>query len=251
MNRALAAVARIGDAWDATAAATVATPRSVRAALGVRRHRRVGLVAAAVMLLAYPASIGDLVVSASGRFTGIPVFQTAWEQLFQARAPYLFEPVLAVHPTQHVAVFLSPLNLLLGAIVAALVGSNVAVAGLAALQAASCRRTRYARLLAVLPAFLLGFACCVPTFLLVLGSGTAAALLPVLIPLRPVFYPFTLLLLIGTLVWGASRLSKRPATDESAGRNAAHSDSDLANHDPQQDGPPSGHGSSPQRRPSP
>jgi hypothetical protein len=61
----------------------------------------------------------------------------------------------------------------------------------------------------VLPAFLLGFACCVPTFLLVLGSGTAAALLPVLIPLRPVFYPLTLLMLTGTLVWGTSR-SERP-----------------------------------------
>jgi hypothetical protein len=178
----------------------------VRAALAVRRHRRIGLFAAAVVLVAYLFSIGDLAVSASGRFTGVPVFQTAWEQLFRARAPYLFEPVLALHPTQHVAVFLSPFNLLLGAVAAALVGCNVAVAGLAALQAASCRRTSYGRLLGVLPAFLLGLACCVPTFLLVLGAGTAAALLPVLIPLRPVFYPLTLLMLISTLVWGASRI---------------------------------------------
>lgn len=239
MNKALAAVARVGDALDTTIAATVATPRRLRAALAMRRHRRVGVVAAAVVLLAYLFSIGDLVVSVSGRFAGVPVFQTAWEQVFRARAPYLFEPVLAVHPTQYVAVFLSPVNLLLGAIVAALVGCNVAVAGLAAQQAASfCRRTRYARLLAVLPAFLLGFACCVPTFLLVLGSSTAAALLPVLIPLRPVFYPLTLLLLVSTLVWGASRLGTRPVTDESARSSAADSDSDLANHDPQQDGPP-------------
>jgi hypothetical protein len=61
----------------------------------------------------------------------------------------------------------------------------------------------------LLPAFLLGFACCVPTFLLVLGAGTAAALLPVLIPLRPAYYPLTLLLLTGTLVWGASRISRQ------------------------------------------
>lgn len=210
MNRLVTALARAGDAWDTTLAATVATPRRVRAALAVRRHRRIGLIAAVVVLVAYLFSIGDLAVSASGRFTGVPVFQTGWEQLFEARAPYLFEPVLALHLSPHVAVFVSPVNLLLGAVVAALVGCNVAVAGLAARQAVSCRRTRYARLLGVLPAFLLGFACCVPTFLLVLGTGTAAALLPVLIPLRPVFYPLTLLMLISTLVWGASRIG-RPA----------------------------------------
>ncbi|MFI2347142.1 hypothetical protein ACH492_08800 [Streptomyces sp. NPDC019443] len=206
MKMLLAGLARTGDAWDASVAATAATPRIVRTALAVRRHRRIGLFAAAVVLVAYLLSIGDLAVSASGRFTGVPVFQTDWEQLFQARAPYLFEPVLALHPSSYVEVFLSPLNLLLGAIVAALVGCNAAIAGLAARQGTSCRRTRYARLLGVLPAFLLGFACCVPTFLLVLGAGTAAALLPVLIPLRPVFYPLTLVVLISTLVWGASRI---------------------------------------------
>ncbi|WP_435057734.1 hypothetical protein [Streptomyces sp. bgisy060] len=211
MNRLGTALARAGDAWDAGIAATAATPRRVRAALAVRRHRRIGLVSALVVLTAYLFSIGDLQVSPSGRFTGAPVIQTAWDRLFEVRAPYLFEPVLAWHPTQHVAVFLSPLNLLFGTVVAALVGCNIAVAGLAARQQASCRRPRagYARLLGVLPAFLLGFACCVPTFLLVLGTGTAAALLPVLIPLRPVFYPLTLLMLISTLVWGASRL-RRP-----------------------------------------
>ncbi|MCP3818516.1 hypothetical protein NLX86_10415 [Streptomyces sp. A3M-1-3] len=100
--------------------------------------------------------------------------------------------------------------LLLAAVVAALVGCNVAVAGPAARQAASCRRpggrAGHTRLLGVLPAFLIGFACCVPTVLLVFGTGTAAALLPVLLPLRPLFYPLTLVTLIVTLVWGTSRI---------------------------------------------
>ncbi len=93
------------------------------------------------------------------------------------------------HPSSHLAVFLSPVNLLLGAVVAALVGCNIAVAAHAARQAASCRRTRYARLLGVLPAFLLGFACCVPTFLLVLGASTAAALLAGPDPAAPGLLP--------------------------------------------------------------
>ncbi|MEU3091372.1 hypothetical protein ACWCQ0_41955 [Streptomyces massasporeus] len=212
MSRLLTALARAGDAWDAAVAALKATPGRVRAALAVRRHRRTALIAASLTLLVYQFSIGDLAVSASGRFTGAPVFRTAPGQLLQVRAPYLFEPVLAWHPSSHLVILLSPVNLLLGAVVAALVGCNIAVAAHAARQAASFRRTRYARLLGVLPAFLLGFACCVPTFLLVLGASTAAALLPVLIPLRPVFYPLTLLMLSGTLVWGTSRTSRpRPS----------------------------------------
>ncbi|MFE3645250.1 hypothetical protein ACFXOM_30465 [Streptomyces sp. NPDC059169] len=213
MSGLLTAFVRAGDAWDAAAAAIKAAPGRARVALGVRRRRRAALIAASLTLLVYLFSVGDLAVSVSGRFTGAPVFQAAPGQLLEVRAPYLFEPVLAWHPTSHVAVLLSPVNLLLGAAVAALVGCNIAVAAHAAQQAASCRRTRCARLLGVLPAFLLGFACCVPTFLLVLGASTAAALLPVLIPLRPVFYPLTLVMLTATLVWGtsqATRTTRRP-----------------------------------------
>jgi hypothetical protein len=172
VNSLLVGFAKVGDAWDATLAAATAAPRRVRAAVAVRSHRRTGLIAGGVVLVAYLFSVGDLVVSASGRFTGTPAFQTAPEQMFKARAPYLFEPVLAVHPTPYAALFLSPVNLLLAGVVAALVGCNAAAAALAARQAASW----------------------------------AAALLPVLIPLRPVFYPLTLVMLIATLVWGTSRI---------------------------------------------
>jgi len=57
----------------------------------------------------------------------------------------------------------------------------------------------------------------VPTFLLVLGASTAAALLPVLIPLRPVFYPLTLLMLTGTLMWGTSRTGRSRRRTRHAG----------------------------------
>ncbi|WP_257578374.1 hypothetical protein [Streptomyces sp. JJ38] len=208
MSGPLTALAKAGDAWDATVTAIAATPGRTRAALAVRGPRRAALIAGALTLVVYLFSIGDLTVSGSGRLSHAPALRAAPEQLFQARAPYLFEPVLAWQPTGHVAVLLSPVNLALGGLVAALVGANLAVAVHAAHQAVSCRRTRYARLAAVFPAFLLGFACCVPTFLLVLGAGTAAALLPVLVPLRPVFYPLALALLTGTLVWGAARAGR-------------------------------------------
>jgi hypothetical protein len=154
----------------------------------------------------YLLSIGDIAVSASGRWSGAELVRFAPQGLFRPRAPYLFEPVVAVHPGAHVALFLSPIKLLLGLILAVLVTANLTVAVHAARQAVACRRPGYGRVLGVLPAFLLGFACCVPTFVLALGAGTAAAILPVLLPLRSFFYPLTVVLLVTALVWGASRL---------------------------------------------
>jgi hypothetical protein len=55
-------------------------------------------------------------------------------------------------------------------------------------------------------ALLTGVVCCVPAFLVVLGSSTAAVLLPVVAPLRMLFYPLSLVLLAAALVWGTRRL---------------------------------------------
>ncbi|EST38284.1 hypothetical protein N566_08295 [Streptomycetaceae bacterium MP113-05] len=203
MNRAASALARVGDGWDGAVRALAATPRQLRFALAVRRRRRAGAIVAAVLLVGYLAAIGDLVFSASGRWAGTPFLTTAWEQLWSVRAPYLFEPVLALR-TPYAALFLSPLNVLLGALVAVVAGANVAVA-LTARDEAACRVPRargLARLWGVLPVFLLGFACCVPAFLLAVGTGVAAAALPFVLPLRPVFYPLTLVLLTVSLVLG-------------------------------------------------
>lgn len=207
----LAALAKLGYTWDGLAAAVRATPRRAGAVLAVRRHRHRAVVVAGVVLVSYLFSIGDLAISTTGRWVDAPLLRAVPENLLDSRAPYLFEPVLALYPNAHFVVFFSPLNLLLGAIVAVLAGCNVAVAGYAA-QLTACRWPGYGRLLGVLPAFLLGFACCMPVLLLALGTATGAALLPLLLPLRPVFYPLTLALLVSALVWGTHRLvSRRPA----------------------------------------
>jgi len=222
VNGPLLAMARVlgkvGDGWDAVAAAIRQAPRAVRDALAVRGQRRIALVTTAVVLVLYLASIGDIAVSASGRWAAAPWARFEPGGLWRPRAPYLFEPVLELHPGAHVAVFLSPINTLLGLLVALLVGANIALAVHSARPAVACRRPGYSRVLGALPAFLLGFACCVPTFVLALGASTAAAVLPVLLPLRPVFYPLTLVLLLGALVWGAARL-RHPAAASSRSRS--------------------------------
>ncbi|KUL35440.1 hypothetical protein [Streptomyces regalis] len=207
MNRVVAVLSRVGDAWDRAAHAVAATPSRLRRALSVRRRRRIALVTGAVLLVLYLTAIGDLVFSPSGRWAGMPFAQTEWDRVFSTRAPYLFEPVLVLR-TPYMALFLSPVNVLLGAVVAGLAAANIAVAP-AARDETVCRAPRargLTRLLGVLPAFLLGFACCVPAFLLALGTGTAAAVLPFVVPLRPVFYPLSLVLLTVSVVWGARKL---------------------------------------------
>ncbi|MGH3863801.1 hypothetical protein [Actinokineospora sp.] len=206
MSRLVTAVARVGDAADTALAAVRATPRRTGAALAVRRYRLAGIVAAIVALVLYLLAIGDIALGGRSAATWIEVVPDWTERLFHARAPYLFEPVLAIQPLPWLTVLLSPVNLVLGGLLAGLVGLNLTVAAYAA-HVTSCRRTGYGRLLAALPALLTGVACCLPPFLLVLGSGTAAALLPIVVPLRMVFYPLSLVLLAITLVWGAHRLA--------------------------------------------
>jgi hypothetical protein len=200
------AAARIGNGSDGAALAVRDTPRVLKEALALRRGRRVFGIAASAILALYLLAIGDVAISPSGRWAGATSVRFAPDGLFRTRAPWLFEPVLELHPGGHLAVFASPVNLLLGVLVAVFGGLNIALAAHAARQAVACRNPGYSRSLAVLPAFLLGFACCVPTFVLALGAGTAAAILPVLLPIRPLFYPLTLILLLGALVWGVHRV---------------------------------------------
>jgi hypothetical protein len=217
VRRLLAVGVRVGEFADAVAGAVRTTPWHVAAALATRRARRLGVAAGAVGLLLYLVAIGDIGISihgAYGRFTEIPSAQVAddWPAtLFASRAPFLFEPVLALYLLPHVALFLSAGNLLLGAVLAALLGLNVAVAGYATRQQLACRRTSYSRVLGVLPAFLTGFTCCVPSFLLLVGASVAAVLVPVFLPLRPYLFPLSLLLMAATLAWS----SRRPAAQMS------------------------------------
>lgn len=204
MRVLLAGLATLGDVSDRAAGRCARAVRHVREAMASGPGRRAGTGAAAVVLLLFLLAIGDIAISAEGRWAASPLVQTAPENAFKARAPYLYEPIVALHPTAHLAVFLSPVNLLLGTIVAALAGANLAVAEHTA-QQATCRRRGYGRLLGALPAFLLGLACCAPTLLIALGTTTGAALLPALLPLRPVFYPLTLLLLLIPLLRTAGR----------------------------------------------
>lgn len=204
MNAVLAGLAAIGGGTERAVSSIGTAVRRAGNICAAQGYRRITVVVAAAVLALYMLAIGDIAVSSSGRLSATPLLQTAPDNLFRTRAPYLFEPVLAFRPDPHLTVFVSPVNLLLGSVVAALAAANVAVARHATREAA-CRRNGYGRLVGVLPALGIGFACCTPTLLLVLGTSAGAALLPAMLAVRPILYPLTIVLLGTTLVWAARR----------------------------------------------
>jgi len=175
----------------------------------IRRHRLMVGAVTVLYLVTYLWSIGDIVVTAAdqGRFGGVPLVRVAadWPaKLLRQTAPFSYEPVLAARLTGHLQLFLAPVNVALGLLLGGLAGANLAVAVHLYRTAATCRRRSFVGLLGALPGFLTGFACCVPTFTLLLGAQAAA----VLIGLRNWLFPLALAILLAGLAWGTRRLAR-------------------------------------------
>lgn len=132
-------------------------------------------------------------------------------RLWRQRAPLVWEPVGALYLTDHLMVLLSLPNLLIGAALAVLVGANLTVAfygmfaALAGAGRGSGKGGTVVGFLSALPGLLGGVACCVPVFLLALGS-MAAGVTAGFIAVQPYLVPLAAGLLIANLLWSSRRL---------------------------------------------
>lgn len=214
MRTATALVVRLGDLVDVLGGALRRTPSRTRASLTSRRSRVSAVGTGAGVLVLYLWAVGDIGVSVRGSYAAsAPSAQllSDWpDKLSATRGAFLFEPIAVTYPLPQLALFLSPGNVALGGVLAVMFGLNVGVAVHAVSEATTCRRTAYGRLASVLPAFLTGMICCVPSFVLLLGASTAAVLLPALAPIRGYLFPLSLILMFLTLVWGAQRVATSP-----------------------------------------
>ncbi len=156
-----------------------------------------GLFGAFIYFMIYLWSIGSLRAGTDGIWR----FQTAsnmTNMLFRSSAPYLWEPSVRLQ-TPMLSVVFAPLNLFLGLILAGLVFLNLAATINLYRQPKSCRLDAGTKgIWAILPSFLTGFACCVPTFLIPLASISASITVYV-IWLRQFLIPISVIL----LVWGS------------------------------------------------
>lgn len=177
--------------------------RHLRAVLATRAALATSIAVGLGYLGIYLFSIGDVVYSRDLWVLEAPSVDvvSGWaSRLFDRRAPFSYEPIAAVYLTERFVFFVSPMNLLLGVVLAILLSLNVAVLVfvLRAPKACSARTSR-SGLLAALPALFLGFACCAPTILLALGTVAASVTLGFL-AVRSFLYPVALVgMLIGLL----------------------------------------------------
>ncbi|MBA3310280.1 MAG: hypothetical protein H0U28_09515 [Nocardioidaceae bacterium] len=182
---------------------------AIAAALGTRRRRLVATVIALAYLLVYLWAIRHLIVT-SGRaaaFVDIPSVRVVpdWpSRVFDQAATFNYEPVVAIYPIERVQLLLSPVNTAMGLLLGALVSVNILLADVAQRAGRSCRRGTAGGVLGSLPGLLTGFACCVPTFALVLGTQATA----LLIGLRSWLFPAAAAVVLVTLWWSAGRTAR-------------------------------------------
>lgn len=176
----------------------------LRWSLQKKGRRRMALAAGFLYFLFYLYAVRQLVVGGVVSPTGGPAFAVDpnwFSKLLDPIAGYTFEPVAALYLFDGLALFLAPLNLLIGLVLGGLIALNVASAAYALSTVRSCRRLSWTGLLGSLPALLTGFACCVPTVGLVLGANLALTL----ISLQSFLLPLGIAGLAAGLFWNVHR----------------------------------------------
>ncbi len=167
--------------------------------------RRDSLAVFAAVTLAYLFvflwALGDLILQSGAGYSLFVADRPLARALRPAPGAFLFQPVALVE--FGVGVWeLSPLNTLLGGLIASLVGLNLSVSYLAVTQPKSCGLSASAGVLASVPGLLAGSTCCAPVLLLVVGIQASGIVLTAFVWLLPA----SLLLLVATLVYVAGRI---------------------------------------------
>jgi pimeloyl-ACP methyl ester carboxylesterase len=186
-------------------AAATGTFGRTRAALevagGRTDSRLVFAVAGVCYLAAYLVTVGDLAVvdGGSGRLS----VRTAadFSRAFVSLGFFRFDAI-AILSAGPITYLFSPLNVLLGLSLGALVGANLALTYLGVVQPRACGLESSTGVLAGVPALVSGAACCGPTILLVVGVQASATIVTGFQFLVPIAFAMLIgsLLLVGRKV---------------------------------------------------
>ncbi len=179
--------------------------------LTISKYRKIVLVVAIAYVVVYLLAIQDIVFVADrdlGRFNTIPSIQILenWRELiFRPRVTFYWEAIGQVFVTNNIVVQLSIPNILLGSLMGTLMGLNVAVAAYSLSCARACRVRPYGGIIAALPSFFTGFACCTPTFVVAILGGNVALSIGIL-SVRNLFIPIAISAMVLALLWSAQKM---------------------------------------------
>lgn len=168
---------------------------------GALRRRDSGAVFVAVLvgyLVVFLWALQDLTVRMDAGVGVVTVVSDPLSRTVESTGPYTYAPIALVE-LGVASLEVSPLNIGLGSLVAALVGLNLAMTYLAWTQPKSCGVGASSGLVASIPALLAGSACCAPVVLVVVGIQASALLLSVF----AILLPLSVVLLLGSLVYVA------------------------------------------------
>jgi len=178
------------------------TRRALSLTLGRRDALAVVVAVALAYLTLYLFAIGHLSVAFGRTGFDLAVVSDAFARAFDPTGTLTYEPV-ARFRAGPVTWLVSPLNLLVGGVLAGLVGLNLGVSYLLWRRPQACGVNPSVGVLAGIPALLSGSACCGPVILLVVGVQATGAVLTAFAWLVPA----AALLLVVTLVLVARNVS--------------------------------------------
>lgn len=152
----------------------------------VRRRDSSGVLVIVTLLYlgAFLWAIGDLRFQSVG-FDLLLVNEPFARTFESAPGAYIHEPIALVD-LWVVRLLFSPLNVLLGFVISALAGLNLALSYLAVTQPKSCGVGATTGVFASIPALLAGSACCAPVLFIVLGITASSTLLTLFTWLLPI-----------------------------------------------------------------
>lgn len=152
----------------------------LRAILGIPFYRRLAAALGAVYLVLFLVALQD--ITAGGR--GFQLLTTDWIRMFDRTGAIAFEPIARV-TLPGLTILLSPLNILIGLVLAVLAGLNLMVTWIAFRQPKACGFNRSTGIIASLPALVAGSACCAPAIVLILGLQISSLFISVFQALIP------------------------------------------------------------------
>jgi len=154
-------------------------------------------------LLLYLYTTGDISFLPSSQKFSV-FFLTSWRNvLFKSKSPFIWEAI-GVISFGRIYLAISPMNILIGLSISILVSFNLILIHYFHKHPSPCPLGKRS-LFGIFTGLLGGFACCVPTFIILLGPAFSSLTI-FFIHLRVLLIPFTIVLLTWGLLHGIKKI---------------------------------------------
>lgn len=166
---------------------------------------RWGVLAGIFYFFLYLYSIGDISPESSSEKIDFFILNTWKKQILKSKGVFIWEGIGAFS-LGDLYMILSPLNITLGTVLSILVALNVVIALYGRKYPGSCPLNANKGILGIFTGLLGGFACCVPTFIIILGPAFSGLTI-FFIRLRIFLIPLTFIILLWGALWGLRRIN--------------------------------------------